>query len=61
MAAWSTATEITGWVVTSGTRWPRKKTVRPSRKLSMYCWALRRGMLSSFRLWTVYTGSVPRV
>src|SRR5215471_3709148 len=46
MVAWRTATPITGCVVTSGTRAPRKYTVRPSRRLAMYSSADLRGMSS---------------
>src|SRR5579883_622390 len=35
------ATLITGWTVTSSTGRPRKNTVRSSRRLALYCSALR--------------------
>src|SRR5947199_6143092 len=36
---------MTGCFVTSSTRWPRKYTTRPSRKLSLYCSTVRNAIL----------------
>src|SRR5258706_9522428 len=35
---------MTGWAVTSGTRSPRKYTVRPSRRLATYCSTVLNGI-----------------
>src|SRR5579864_991909 len=44
MAAWFTATPMTGCSVTSGTDCPRKNTRRPSFRLALYCSTLLRPM-----------------